>query len=399
MSSGRINHISDWCRSNLFSPPTEDQYAAAQKVGHFYGIDLLRGLAALVVLIHHYQFFFMASSVPHGGARPAMSIPRTREPLYQFLWPFYEHGFWAVQAFWIISGFVFAHVYAGKKTSGKDFSIARFSRLYPLHFITLILITAVQLISIELVGGRQLTGFVDLYHFFLNLFFISSWGFQMANSFNEPIWSVSLELAAYAVFFFLARRIFSFGVIVPFLFMGLGGAVMNQGTPIWLFGICFFFYFQGVLAYYVLLKFRRHQILLVTACALSLGYFFYLTFTGEAASRPFYNVQSYLFLPIIMLLGMLDLSKRGQHVLVPFRWFGDATYSMFLWHFPIQVAVLVAVVVMGLSADLFTHPLTLMIWVVGMICLSVLSFRYLEKPLQIWSRRAIRNALDQPDRT
>ena len=42
----------------------------------------------------------------------------------------------------------------------------------------------------------------DLYHFVLNILFISSWGLEKGMSFNQPIWSVSFELIVYILFFF-----------------------------------------------------------------------------------------------------------------------------------------------------------------------------------------------------
>ena len=52
-------------------------------------------------------------------------------------------------------------------------------------------------------GNFQLGYINDLYHFFLQIFFISAWGFENGNSFNAPIWSVSVEIGIYILFFLL----------------------------------------------------------------------------------------------------------------------------------------------------------------------------------------------------
>jgi peptidoglycan/LPS O-acetylase OafA/YrhL len=121
----------------LFKPATSAEFAAADKIGHFYGIDLLRGLAAITILIWHYHHFFLLDHADIGGSAIA---DRSIQPLYRLLFPIYDNGFWAVSGFWVISGFVFSHVYAGKVTAAGEFAGARFARLYPLHFITLITI-------------------------------------------------------------------------------------------------------------------------------------------------------------------------------------------------------------------------------------------------------------------
>ena len=70
--------------------------------------------------------------------------------------------------FWCISGFIMSYVYLNRETiTTKEFLLIDFSRLYILHFITLILITFIQFLSINLVNQYQLFQFNDLYHFLL----------------------------------------------------------------------------------------------------------------------------------------------------------------------------------------------------------------------------------------
>jgi peptidoglycan/LPS O-acetylase OafA/YrhL len=88
----------------------------------FHFVDLLRGLSAIIILIWHYNHFYWTNEIglTHGSIR---------QPFYSILKPFYTDGYWAVQFFWLISGFVFSHVYSHRRTSGKEFFIRRFARL------------------------------------------------------------------------------------------------------------------------------------------------------------------------------------------------------------------------------------------------------------------------------
>ena len=165
----------------------------------FYYLELLRFFSAVSVLIYHYQHFFKPYT---SFSTIDISVNKFIQPFYSFLNILYNYGNLGVPMFWAISGFVFAHVYLGKdkNVNGKQFFINRFARLYPLHFATLLIVALAQIINHKLFGNFQIYEFNDLYHFFLQVFFISAWGFEKGYSFNAPIWSVSIELIIYMLF-------------------------------------------------------------------------------------------------------------------------------------------------------------------------------------------------------
>src|SRR5258708_27237099 len=103
------------------------------------GIEILRFVCAFGVLVWHYQHFFFRGA---WNAEIGAAL-RPKLPLYSWFSFFYNNGSLAVPFFWVISGFIFYWHYADIVSSGgvklRDFSVRRFSRLYPLHFFTLIL--------------------------------------------------------------------------------------------------------------------------------------------------------------------------------------------------------------------------------------------------------------------
>ena len=168
-------------------------FEATNSTGHrerYCWLDFLRGVAALSILVWHYQHFYYVE------AGITLRLNRSDQPFFDILSVFYLYGLFAVQFFWGLSGFVLAHTYfkASKAAGPKSFLISRFARLYPLHFITLLCIAALQVLSFYKFGHYQIYTVNDLYHFILNLFFISFWGLQSDFSFNAPIWSVSAEI-------------------------------------------------------------------------------------------------------------------------------------------------------------------------------------------------------------
>jgi len=306
----------------------------------FHLVDLLRGLSAIVILIWHYHHFFWT---PELGLVP----DSPRQPFYSFLRPFYSDGYWAVQLFWLISGFVFSHVYSHTDTSGKEFFIRRFSRLNPLHFLTLCLIAVLQISSQKLFGYYQIIGINDLYHFFKCTLY-SIFGFQVGSSFNTPFWSVSIGEGIFFLFFLTQGYIFSFGIFLSLSIIGFGATITNYGTPMWYFGMCACFFYTGVLIHYLVVKIKNNMTWW-TLCCISLILFLYEYMGGQKI--PFHNVEFFLFLPLLIFLVKLDLSGifHNKQFIKFCDFISSLTYSSYLLHFPIQVLVLMVVKYYGMS--------------------------------------------------
>src|SRR5271163_4496572 len=89
-------------------------------------LDGLRGIAAIAVMEFHFASFF---------------LPQAK--LFDIL-PGLGRAYLAVDLFFLISGFVMAHVYGQQLASDLrghwlKFGIARFARLYPLFAVTTLL--------------------------------------------------------------------------------------------------------------------------------------------------------------------------------------------------------------------------------------------------------------------
>ena len=370
----------------------------SDSVRHFYFVDFIRGISALVVLVWHYQHFFWT---PQTG----LDIDKTAQPFYALLMPFYTNGYWAVQLFWMISGFVFAYVYAQRKTDAVTYFTNRFSRLYPLHFVTLIIVAVLQYISMKCLGYFQIASFNDIWHFFLNIFYIGCWGFHDGYSFNTPVWSVSIEEGIFILFFFLHRIIFAGGVLLPVALVGLGYAISIRGTPLWFFGICALYFFAGLLVYFYLIKFKKFIKIHFLVSFISLVIFFVLLRKYVAGKIPFTTVEFFLFLPLLLLTALADLYLSNKHKLQKmfafFKSVGNLTYSSYLLHFPIQILVLIVFHYFKLSQDIFYYKIMFLAWMLVVIVASVLSFRYIEMPAKNYLRKSLpvrlRSAFDRSD--
>src|SRR5689334_2376450 len=94
------------------------------RAGRYEEIDVLRGLAALCVLLSHYTSF----GVRYLGASAGLDL---------------QYGYYAVELFFIISGFVnfFTIERCG---SWREFAVLRCTRLFPTYWTALTLMVAVE---------------------------------------------------------------------------------------------------------------------------------------------------------------------------------------------------------------------------------------------------------------
>ncbi len=100
-------------------------------------LDALRGLAAVGVVDLALADAAAARRPQADLAAPGRRSRPRRTAFYGPLKLYYEHGFWGVDLFFVLSGFIFFHLYRrpiaeGRTSAGRFFAL-RFSRLYPLH--------------------------------------------------------------------------------------------------------------------------------------------------------------------------------------------------------------------------------------------------------------------------
>ena len=142
------------------------------ETGRFEEIDVLRGLAATCVVLSHYsthcvKFFREA---PFGFDLDTV------------------YGFYAVQLFFIISGFVIS-LTLERSNSWRDFAFSRLSRLYPAYWaaVTLMVVTEVLVFGKTPWIGGYVTNMTMLQEFI---------GFP---NLDNVFWSLTVELAFYAI--------------------------------------------------------------------------------------------------------------------------------------------------------------------------------------------------------
>jgi len=186
---------------DLSAPTVRAEHVRAEP-DKLLGLELLRFVSALAVLLFHYDHFAAMAGMP--------AIARAAQPLYALLWPLYDYGQYGVQVFWGISGYIFFWKYGAaihqRTVVAREFFWLRFSRLYPLHVATLAAVIGLQAVHRRFTGQDYIYPTGDSGLLARQLFLATDWGPQPPFSFNGPVWSISAEVAVYAAFFLALRR-------------------------------------------------------------------------------------------------------------------------------------------------------------------------------------------------
>lgn len=346
-------------------------------------LDLVRGLAAISVILVHYRWFYAVAPMDWGSSFAH------HLPLAAVLRPFYDHGGFAVQLFWLLSGAVFVIRYGVSRFDGRRFWVWRFARLYPLHFATLLLITAIQLVSIRLTGGPTVYDHFDLYHFVLQLAMAGAWGLERGDSFNAPIWSVSVEILIYFAFYLYARAMRAT--------LARQLLISAAFTIIWVFlrtrwAQCGSLFFLGGALPLALDVGARISPRLVRGLAFAvfpaacLGIWVVTVVMGRYIPDIVYY---YTLLPALMVTtlacdAVLPPVPRGT------RWIGGSTYATYLMHMPILIAAKIWLDARPDRLAILASPATLVIYVASVIAAAVSVHYLFEQPMQ----RAIQRRWD-----
>jgi peptidoglycan/LPS O-acetylase OafA/YrhL len=175
-----------------------DRVAAARRGAVIPSLTGIRGIAALWVLLHHFETH-IASAL--GLARDDLGS-LTRE------------GFRGVDLFFVLSGFVLMHNHAAEFRAPslavtRRFYLRRFLRIYPLNAAVLVALVPVALLLPDFVAWqRHNNGVLSALHardysaagFLQSLALAQSWALVKLGEWNGPAWTLSAEVFGYLLF-------------------------------------------------------------------------------------------------------------------------------------------------------------------------------------------------------
>ncbi|WP_259779436.1 acyltransferase family protein [Aestuariispira ectoiniformans] len=348
-------------------------------------LESLRGLAAIAVTLFHAHF--------------AINSPLANNT-------FVANSDLMVDFFFVLSGFVIAYNYETKITCFKSlciFQAKRFLRLYPLHFVTLILFLFIELAKYAF---EQKTG-IKAYNAafssndlgaFLNNIFLTQALFEQNLTFNTPSWSISTEFYTYAVFgilliLFQSRRS---KIIVNALIIVTAAITLhitNTAGAMTGFAIirCIYAFYLG---YVVYLVGRR----LAPKIPGSVGT---ILLIGSAVAVTFKGDFPLILFPLLFSATILALFRSGptlpKAILCNRQlvFLGTISYGIYMWHnFAWWTITQILRFVLHfpiaknpetgkdfLNVDAVTSSIMIVVGLIVVLILSWLSYKYIERPI------------------
>jgi peptidoglycan/LPS O-acetylase OafA/YrhL len=336
-------------------------------------LDTLRGFAALSVVIWHYGTGF--------GAMPMQDL----------LAPFYRSGGYAVIFFFLLSGYVLSHAYLApqRRPAFARNLFARFARMAPLHYATLILVGGIQLWFVAREGKPFVYEFNDGWNFGLNLLFLQQSGLQTGFSFNGPSWSISVEVLVNVLFFALIagpRRLLPIFLAISMaataLLLYAGGDLLYSGTSPLLDRLLlggFSAFFWGAALYHVAppggQASRAFDAAFAATLAATLAM---LVIRPQALWARFDLVTAFIAFPALVISALRGTFTSRLLAAPAPRWLGYVSFSLYLIHFPVQCLFHAVQPQAGLS---YQSPLVLAAFMTSSLAAAYVVARGFEWPV------------------
>ncbi len=382
-----------------------------KKRDFFPQLTSVRFFAALVVILYHYNEEF----TPY---------------LPKFLANFIEHGYIGVSFFFILSGFILAANYydrlLDKSVSNSEFWWARFSRIYPLYILSILVVTPRLFIPLRLdpfptesIYAHQHLGQL----FVVVVFALQSFAMPIGGFLNSPAWSISTEVFFYICLPFLLPLIARIKSSALLAFVGISVLlalvgpycyhhdiftvnVPKLGIP-YTSSVDLFFnqfvrmsfitrlpeFLTGILGYRIYRELiqdkpvRWHYYL---AGLFAIPFFGILLiepkenilstvlYTGQVVGLPFF---------LFIILSLITSKSKIVEMLEQPRWvlLGEASFALYLFHIPIKnLGQLILLKGFHQNKDNIWLSLVMIIF---SIWISILLFRHFETPCRQYLKK------------
>lgn len=307
------------------------------KKGTSLYLDLVRFSAAFMVFLDHFKEHTRNSLHSFWTAHPTLFLQ------------FFLYSQTAVIVFFVLSGYVIAHVLATRENTPIEYATSRLARLYSVALPALILVAVTN--SLEQMryphafDSYGATTAAVLFSYLGTTLFVSHfWLWHDLEPANAPFWSLSFEVAYYvaiALFVFARGRL---RIISLILLAAIAGPTMVLLAPTWLLGYC---------AYHLS---RQSKLAAGAAIAVWLGSIA-LLFLSSNLETEFRTPLTFLRMPDNSLGALLAaysvsisftmnvlafdaLADRAAPLLTPLagpiRWLGSMTFALYLFHLPLM---------------------------------------------------------------
>ncbi len=320
-----------------------------------YDINALRAIAVISVLLYHFEISGF------GG------------------------GYVGVDIFFVISGFLMTEIISTKiktaRFSLKDFYLARIRRILPALTVVVIAVIVVGYFWLIPLDYKHMSEEARSAMLFVSNSFYSNKGGYFETVSHEKwllhTWSLSIEMQFYLLWpiFLLTLRNCTritaqksvIAVLVFSLVWSIASTSLDSTSAFFALIPRTWEFVSGGLIYFYSDRLKPNKGIAITGLAMIFASIFFYT---NAMSYPGY----WAILPVLGTVFFIAAQPTYFPKHHPLQYFGNISYSLYLWHWPVL-----------LWAKYFEVPLTL-IYVTGLLLLSILlahiSYRFIETPLR-----------------
>lgn len=350
----------------------------------FEALNVFRFIAALIIVIFHFQFPFI---IIYKNVN--LTIPG-----------FFFDGPDMVTFFFVLSGFVMTISYYSKESLDRNYWLNRISRIYPVYFFALLL-------TIAAFGISKMD-----FALILNLTLLQSWFPQYALAINGPAWALSVEAFFYVSFplilFYLKRKEYNplkvisaavlFWLLTQIILTILLNSRFYKGVGSYSHEYIFHFplphlcsFILGIAGGYLIIK--NQQLLQLPkfisySCVIltSIGGFFLVGSMGMIQRLIGFRIPTGASLLgplfLIFILSIVAISDTSASRFLSNRLFillGAASYALYILQLPINNLLYRFV----LPLPSLGEGMNLILFIFINIILSIIAFYIIEKPGQI----------------
>ena len=296
-----------------------------------------------------------------------------------------------LNGFFVISGFFIYRSFA-RSTSAWEFMKKRVLRIFPGLFVVLLL--SVLMVPFVYEGNVPLLQNLEWYTYLPNN--LSLYGFQgvvsgvfdqnFYHAINGSLWTIRYEFTLYlciAIFFLFHRSklliqvfllLVSLAMLLGYIFYReLLGPLSIFGLLVYnLFNLGIFIVLGSLLATFDFER-RVHWVLAVVLIVL----------LGVSVYLELYDVtQHLLFTPLVLTLGFLTISWLSE-----FGKWGDSSYGIYIYSFPIQQLLVYYLKSDSIFLMIYSIPLSVLFGHLSWYLIEKNALKFKSKPFSILTRR------------
>ena len=335
----------------------------------FYILDCVKFILAIIIVFHHFQ---------------QSTVTKYAEGINYFYGNI-SFGY-AVEFFYIISGFLTIYAWSGKDIGFSEFFIRKCKRLYPMIAIS-VFVTIIMQGIYKIIFHRDFLGItLDIWRIF-NSFLLTFAGGAVTRvglGINNPLWYVCVLLQCYCFFYFISwycRRlsvpcIYSFIIMV---FIGIGVNNYNINVPFFniLSSRGYASFFLGCVLFYIYKYYFSKIVVLLSFIGMVATCIAYISAGGVIKNQ--WEIFTFIFFPSIFF-GVLKIEKFFVSNI--WKVLGAISFQMYIWHMPliIELEILNKIGIVckygGVWTKLQMYEFTFVV-----ICFSWVMYEFVEKKI------------------